>query len=318
MIAPVAQVAFAARLQELEQLHLTSALAETVQASDLSRVDKELSVMIPNQQLSSLAAIGIRGEAFFPCSALLQLNPRLLGYYRLLYGISQKQLYKKPFAQFESMEASGTIGRRVTEESIHELCRSLCKTGLMLLTSLPTVSLQLVRDLQLMTLGQQLKGSYLNEIGRTATRLVFLRIRAAISDTAVVEESRDRVSLLNASGRRVLIAFASDPDIVVTEQTPDSIINKLAIEIKGGEDRSNIHNRLGEAEKSHLKARSKGFNNFWTIINAPVNREDAIRDTPTTSHLFELKRILDPSDDEWITFRDLLASTLGVPTRVDS
>jgi hypothetical protein len=32
-----------------------------------------------------------------------------------------------------------------------------------------------------------------------------------------------------------------------------------AIEIKGGRDYSNIHNRIGEAEKSHQKAEKQGY-----------------------------------------------------------
>ena len=43
--------------------------------------------------------------------------------------------------------------------------------------------------------------------------------------------------------------------------------NRIAIEIKGGTDVSNLHNRLGEAEKSHQNARLLGFTQFWTIIN---------------------------------------------------
>jgi hypothetical protein len=32
----------------------------------------------------------------------------------------------------------------------------------------------------------------------------------------------------------------------------------VAVEIKGGKDYSNIHNRIGEAEKSHQKAKKEG------------------------------------------------------------
>jgi len=43
--------------------------------------------------------------------------------------------------------------------------------------------------------------------------------------------------------------------------------NIVAIEVKGGTDVSNAHNRAGEAEKSHTKAKGKGFRDFWTIIS---------------------------------------------------
>ena len=36
--------------------------------------------------------------------------------------------------------------------------------------------------------------------------------------------------------------------------------------IKGGTDKSNAHNRAGEAEKSHQKARQQDFRECWTLI----------------------------------------------------
>ncbi|MGZ6228614.1 MAG: XcyI family restriction endonuclease, partial [Candidatus Binataceae bacterium] len=61
--------------------------------------------------------------------------------------------------------------------------------------------------------------------------------------------------------------FGSDPDLKIQEELePGQVHNKVAIEIKGGTDKSNAHNRAGEAEKSHQKARAQEFNDFWTII----------------------------------------------------
>jgi XcyI restriction endonuclease len=59
----------------------------------------------------------------------------------------------------------------------------------------------------------------------------------------------------NASKRKVIIALSADPDIRVQEEFEDKFPNILAIEIKGGTDISNAHNRAGEAEKSHRKAK---------------------------------------------------------------
>jgi hypothetical protein len=64
----------------------------------------------------------------------------------------------------------------------------------------------------------------------------------------------------------VVIALASAPDVRIQEEFGGRLQNKVAIEIKGGTDRSNAHNRAGEAEKSHQKARAEGFRDFWTII----------------------------------------------------
>ena len=81
-----------------------------------------------------------------------------------------------------------------------------------------------------------------------------------------------------------------------------------------GTDASNIHNRIGEAEKSHQKARSRGFREFWTIIRVDVDEVTARRESPTTSHFFHLDRISDRSTAEHQRFRDLLSSLVGIQT----
>ena len=42
---------------------------------------------------------------------------------------------------------------------------------------------------------------------------------------------------------------------------------RIAMRVKGGTDTANLHNRLGEAEKSHLKAQQ--FPQRWTLIHPP-------------------------------------------------
>jgi hypothetical protein len=84
------------------------------------------------------------------------------------------------------------------------------------------------------------------------------------------------------------------------------------VEIKGGTDVSNIHNRLGEAEKSHQKARVRGFTEFWTIVGVPLDEPSMRRETPTTRHFFHLQAILDPASKERARFRDVLCSVLGI------
>lgn len=41
---------------------------------------------------------------------------------------------------------------------------------------------------------------------------------------------------------------------------PNDFRNIIAVEVKGGTDFSNIHNRIGEAEKSHQTPVLSGFN----------------------------------------------------------
>jgi hypothetical protein len=88
----------------------------------------------------------------------------------------------------------------------------------------------------------------------------------------------------------------------------------VSIEIKGGRDVSNIHNRVGEAEKSHRKAKNLGFLEFWTIIRVAVDPAVIQRESPTTSHFFHLDRIKDPATQEYKEFRDRIGSLMGIRT----
>ena len=87
---------------------------------------------------------------------------------------------------------------------------------------------------------------------------------------------------------------------------------QVAIEIKGGTDVSNVHNRIGEAEKSHQKARQTGFVEYWTILAAHVDPITASRESPTTTQFFQLSELLDADSDGYKAFRDHLHSVLGI------
>ena len=306
---PHTQIAFAQRLQEIDALHLGSALGVAVNALDVAELDVQLAGFVPRERLGRVAAAGIRGERLFPVPLLLEQDPRLIAYFRLLYGLSQKEFYRT-LGRFRSMEERGTISDRARND-LDELCAALCETAWLLFENIGSVDAVRIRDLQLLTLGAQLRGGYLNEIGRAATGLVFKRIRAAIADSAIEEESESHILVRNALGHRVRIRFSTDPDITISEEVTSGFVNRLAIEIKGGADVSNIHNRLGEAEKSHQKALEQDFTGFWTIVNAPVDDEMAKRESPTTQEFFQLRAIIDPGNPEWVRFRDELASQLS-------
>ena len=65
--------------------------------------------------------------------------------------------------------------------------------------------------------------------------------------------------------------------------------NVVAIEVKSGTDVSNIHNRIGEAEKSHQKARQRSFTECWTVVN--VGRLDMAKarsESPSTDRFYSL------------------------------
>ena len=85
------------------------------------------------------------------------------------------------------------------------------------------------------------------------------------------------------------------------------------IEVKAGEDFSNIHNRIGEAEKSHQKARARGFVECWTVVN--VDRLDmamARRESPSTNRFYRLSAIVSRVGDEYTDFRNRVISLTGI------
>jgi len=312
VLRPDLQVSFYRRLQELRARYLQEALRKTVESADLTTLDRELAKCVTAKHLRRVASYAIRGEVFFPVPCLLRANPFLLGYYRLLYGISQKEFYNKgPFGRFKRLEDGGALPPEVDGE-IATLCRSLVQTGQALVDGIGDgLSPATVHDLQLLTIGPQLRGSENTRLGRGATREVFSLIRQ-IAGGYIREASDVLIRIENDSGREVVIEFASDPDVAITEVLETGMRPAVSIEVKGGRDASNIHNRIGEAEKSHQKAKKRRFFEFITILRVAVDPEMARRESPTTSHFFHLDRLLDTASEEHSQFRNLLGSVMGI------
>ena len=281
----------------------------------LSILNQQLDESAPPGDLRSLASRGIRGELFFPVTCLLEANPRLLGYYRLLMGYSQKEFYHKgKLVRFSALEERGVIPVKVRGE-LGGLCRAFCERASELIAGLgmDRVSSSLLDELTLLTLGPQLRGSHNTKIGKAANQDVFDLIEKIVRHS-VTRRVGTRLELENASKREVRIAFSSDPDISIVESaSARAHRNIVAIEIKGGGDQSNIWNRLGEAEKSHQSARQRGFVEFWTIYN--VNSLDiakAREKSPTTNRFYSLAGLKDDQSSEFEDFRDRLVSLVGI------
>lgn len=90
--------------------------------------------------------------------------------------------------------------------------------------------------------------------------------------------------------------------------------NTVAIEIKGGTDVSNAHNRAGEAEKSHRKAKAKNFGDFWTLIaKKGVEMATLQVESPTTRYWFDVTQVLARAGADWDAFCNRLAGAVGIP-----
>ena len=311
---PDLQITFYNQLTELRDIFLLDALLAVVADADVELLDLQLKTLVSKKAIRKVASWGLRGEIVFPVPYILKKSPYLLGYYRLLLGFSQKEFYSKSygFNRFKSMEEKGII-TPFQETSLEPLCKVICQSSEYLLERVAKLSKSAVHELTLLTLGPQLRGGVLNIFGTRATEKVFDLIKTIVDPTIVSSNPR-MIHLRNAAGRMVRVEFASDPDICIREELPSgSFRNLVAIEIKGGRDISNIHNRIGEAEKSHQKARKEGFVECWTMVGVTgLDMELAKRESPSTDRFYRIDAMTKPGSPEFRDFREHLLARVGV------
>lgn len=105
---PKLQINFAFTLEKFRARYMQNALLATVQKMSIVELDKQLAEYVPPADLATLARYGLRAELLFAVPAVLEANPYLLGYYRLLMGYSQKEFYGRDkgfsIGYFKSME----------------------------------------------------------------------------------------------------------------------------------------------------------------------------------------------------------------------
>lgn len=315
---PQLQIDFARSLKRLRSVCLQDALLETVKGMDITTVDQQLAKFVDSGDLAELAQYGLRGELLFAVPAVLEKNPPLIAYYRLLLGYSQKEFYGKDkgfnVGQFKRMEEKGIVGSKLVED-LPNLSLAFCRAASYLLKGLGStrVSRDLLDDLTLLTIGPQLRGGANNKRGVQGIDEVFDIIREIV-EHADVSIQPGSIRIRSAAGREILIEFSADPDLIIREEMGSGHHrNILAIEIKSGTDVSNVHNRLGEAEKSHQKARKRGYTECWTITN--VTRLDlklAEAESPSTDRFYSLRELTRREGDEYEDFRRRVVSLSGI------
>jgi XcyI restriction endonuclease len=311
---PSRQVSFHGLLAAARQTVLKDALHDALAEADPDEVKRELSEYVPRDAQKILARAGIRDEEVFPTPVVLKAKPTLVGYYRLLLGVSQKRFYATAtgMGPMKVLEERGILKSR-QEAMLPDFCKAMCEALAELVRDVsPGVTQRDVDELPLLTLGAQFQGSNNNTIGQVAIREVFLAIKEIVKDH--IEKEDATLVVRNASGRLVRITQAADPDVRIEEEFGGEWRHTTAIEIKGGTDRSNAHNRAGEAEKSHQKARAAGFRDFWTII-AKLGLDIAVlqAESPTTNSWFDAAQVLARQGTDWTEFASRLAGAVGIP-----
>ncbi|MFT4216760.1 MAG: XcyI family restriction endonuclease [Micropruina sp.] len=276
----------------------------------------EIAQYAPAAGLRALQGTTVRDELVFATPSILRHTPSALGYYRLLLGISQKRFYTSAtgLSAFKAMEERNTL-RNTVAPLIGGLCTALNLSLGTLLESLPASSLAMdIDQLPLLTLGAQADGSWRNLIGREATAGVFDALKEVVRQQKVqFSETAHSITARNSSGRDVTLQLAADPDVVIKEVVNGATIVKAAIEIKGGTDQSNVHNRAGEAEKSHRKAHRDGAQDFWTVISlAGANMAVLRGESPTTRQWFDVEEVLAQSGTTWDKLVNHTISAMGI------
>lgn len=296
---------------------LHDVLLEALASVDPDVVADELKSLSPSDGRRVLAGAGIRNEMVFAAPSVLRTRPSLLGYYRLLLGVSQKQFYttQSGLSRFKNMEVRNVVPKAVSD-LIEKLCRGINDAMGELVTAVEGgFSQEDVDQLPLIALGAQFDGSWRTKIGDKATKDVFETIKGVIKAADIeLTELVTSLTLVNRSGRKITVALAADPDVVITEELAEGrSVLKVAIEIKGGLDRSNAHNRAGEAEKSHQKARNKGAADFWTVISTKgVDRQILSEESPTTRQWFDLTDLLEQHGDDWRRLQEQVLVAMGI------
>lgn len=313
--SPSRQVAFHQLLVAARKTWLSDALREALKSASPTIVKQQLTYYAPADALQILAAAGIRDEHVFPIPVILEIKPTLVGYYRLLLGVPQKSFYRggTGMGQFKSMEARGLL-RPGKRPDIEGFCSAMSSSLAELVRQIaPHLTKRDINELPVLTLGSQFQGGNNNSIGQRATIDIFLAVSELIKSWVQTETSR-MITVKNASGRKVVVALASDPDIRIQEEFDGKLRNKVAIEIKGGTDISNVHNRVGEAEKSHQKAKKEGFRDFWTIISKAGSNPQKLRsESPSTNSWFDVSQVLARDGEDWQEFSSRLIDAIGVP-----
>jgi hypothetical protein len=314
--SPTLQIGFAHRLVALSQTRLQPALLATAATLDIAELDRQLASAVSPQALQKLASVGLRGEALFATPLVVSARPALLTYYRTLLGYSQKEFYKagSGLTIFRRAEDGHALSAKAAA-TLPELCLCLNERAWELLVGIDALPLtaRLLNELSLLSVGPQLRGGNNNIRGESGIDHVFQIILSAVNHVKP-EVAGKTISFINAAKRSIVIDVAADPDVVIQEVTANGVYRPLvAIEVKAGTDASNIHNRIGEAEKSHLKAKARKFTEFWTIVNVDaLDLEFAHTQSPTTNRFFKLSELLTVGSESQKQFVDSIISLVGI------
>jgi len=280
---------------------LQPALSAAVKTVGVAAIDVDLQRLVPTDALNHLGGLSLRGERVFPTPAILRHAPSLIGYYRMLLGISRKEFRQRGrlnYGAWESAERDGQLTPVLTSK-LDEFCQHLIQPLGILVFAIGQFDDRDLNDLALLTLGPTLQGGRLNIIG-TAAAIEALDAMRSLIRGPIVLDSNGVLRFEAPSGRLFEMIAGSDPDIAVSEGTGNQAIPYLAVEVKGGHDASNAFNRAGEAEKSHISAKRAGYAHRWTIFRLMgIPRKQIMAATPNSTEVFDAGDVFAHKGSDW-------------------
>jgi hypothetical protein len=288
-------------LMDARQLYLHPALNRAVYDVGVAVIDSELQQLVPGKALNQLARLGLRGERAFPVPSIIMHTPSLIGYYRMLLGFSRKEFGKQGYSTWVAAEKSNKLSRD-HQKLLTQFCSTLITPLTVFVYAMNEFKDSDLSDLALLTLGPTLQGGRINVIGLKAEE-DFFRILGDLVKPWIEFSSERLIRFTTPKGDTFELARKSDPDISLYSGTGTNSQPTIAMEIKGGSDASNAHNRAGEAEKSHLKAVTIGYPQRWTFIRMPQQRDRYKPDTPSSTEIFELSEVEEQSGPDWQNFK---------------
>jgi XcyI restriction endonuclease len=303
---------------------LQPALDQAAQVVGVLSIDAELHRLVPTPTLNYLASLNLRGERVFPVPSIIRHAPQLIGYYRMLLGISKKdfsQANKLGYGTWANAEAQETISARL-DPYVEDFCKALIAPLVELVDAtklLKPLDDHDLNDLALLTLGPTLQGGRNNVIGQQAAKDVFDALHDLVRPWIRLDTDA-LIQFQTPAGTVYELAVGSDPDIRLDEVilVPRGAATRrpiVAMEIKGGRDISNAHNRAGEAEKSHLKAKEQGYQERWTIMEMRGLDWNQIRaETPSSTEVFDAAEVRQRSGTSWENPKRKLSVVVGIAT----
>ena len=280
---------------------------------DARTLTAELTHFVPSDVLAHVAAGSLHPAFIFPTPCIIEVEPPLVGYYRLLLGISKKDFYDDPIRRiFMPSEERGTFAPR-QRENCAALCEQMCAALADLIRAVPDISLNDLAELSLLTLGDQYSGAWKVLLGQKAEAEVFDAFYQALRHVpSACKETAKLITLLDRDGAAIRIRRQPDPDVSIERLMGTTWTLETAVEIKGGRDRSNAHNRAGEAEKSHAKT-SHGDVRHWTIaMSVGLNADVIAMESGRTDEWFDVEHVRVCTGADWERFRLVLAAAVNV------